>query len=413
MTLHPFAFLRKHVRLKLRNMGLYSFSVVILYLAASYFGGFFFSLFFFSLALPFVSLLHTLIAQAGLVHDQKLNVEYPIKGQSLDYHLYLYNRGLLPIARVKVRFKTFRPELNAHLEDFSCYLGADSVIEKTFSLSFEFRGTYNVGLERLEVEDAFGFLSINKRVSYRTIYIYPRISRLKSFHPSNDGYRGFSAGRSRNGDPDYSLFTQLNEYRSGESIRHIYWKKFVNQGLAYIKEFEQVSTHTANIYIDTRSYSDGARKALYVEDTSVEILVSLVKFLLDSRIHTQVNAPGAETYRFEGSNPIQFEGFYRSTSRICFQDTISPTALYRADTARLFDVRDTLILITHRPDHSVVTLLEELRRKNQKAILIVNNIGMTEREISRIKSYFEDLRRRGGGVLHVRGAETITEDLER
>jgi len=38
---------------------------------------------------------------------------------------------------------------------------------------------------------------------------------------------------------------------------------------------------------------------------------------------------------------------------------------------------------------------------------------MTEREISRINSYFEDLRRREGGVLHVRGAETITEDLER
>jgi uncharacterized protein (DUF58 family) len=403
----------KNLGFRFKNIGLYLFSLIILYLAAVYFGGFFFSFFYFFLFLPIITIGMTIIAQLGLSYEQKFDVEYPVKGQSINYHLYLTNRSIFPVVRLNVKFKTFRSDLNVFLEGFSTYLKPNSRVKRTFNLHFEFRGIYNVGLENFEVEDALGFIVIRKPVKYRTIYIYPRINILKEFDLTREGFRGFGVYTAESGDPDYALFTQLNEYRQGESIRHIYWKKFINLGIPFIKQFEHTATFSMSIYLDTRSYDNGAYKALYVEDTSVEILVTLVKHFLDRGIPVTVNAAGLETFRYLAAIPSHFESFYRSTVKLNFQDTISPAALYKADTSELISNKNTLVLITHQPDGSIVSLIEEMRRRNFRSILIINRSGFTEKERNRNLSYFDDLARRGGRVLFVENADTIVEDLRR
>jgi len=401
---------------RFKNIGLYLFSLIILYLAAAYFGGFFFSLFYFFLILPFVTIGTTIIAQMRLSCDQKFDVEYPIKGQSINYHLYLTNRSIFPLVCVNVRFKTFRSDLNVLLDGFSTFLKPHSRLKRTFQLHFEFRGVYNVGLENFEVKDALGFIVISKPVTYRTIYIYPRINLLQEFDLSREGFRGFGVYTADSGDPDYALFTQLGEYRHGESIRHIYWKKFINLGIPYIKEFEQTATFSMSIYLDTRIYRNGSNsshKALYVEDTSVEILVTLVKHFLDRGIPVSINAAGLDTYRYLATAPTHFESFYKSTVKLSFQDTISPAALFKADTSDLISNKDALIMITHQPDRSIVSLMEEMSRRNHRSILIINQAGLTQKERSRNSAYFEDLSGRGGRVLEVDNADTILEDLGR
>lgn len=401
---------------RFKNIGLYLFSLVVLYLAAAYFGGFLFSLFYFFLILPFITIGTTIIAQIGLSCDQKFDVEYPIKGQSINYHLYLTNRSVLPLVRVNVRFKTFRSDLNVLLDGFSTFLKSRSRVKRTFQLHFEFRGVYNVGLDIFEVEDALGFIVIRKPVTYRTIYIYPRINLLQEFDLSREGFRGFGVYTGDSGDPDYALFTQLGEYRNGESIRHIYWKKFINLGIPFIKEFEHTATFSMTLYLDTRIYtngSNGSHKALYVEDTSVEILVTLVKHFLERGIPVSINAAGLDTYRYLAAAPIHFESFYKSTVKLNFQDTISPAALFKADTSELISNKNALIMITHQPDRSIVSLMEEMSRRNHRFILIINQSGLTQKERSRNSAYFEDLTRRGGRVLEVDNADTILEDLRR
>jgi uncharacterized protein (DUF58 family) len=397
-------------------VGLYFFSLIILYLAAAYFGGFFFSLFYFFLILPIATIGTTIIAQTGMSCDQKFDVEYPIKGQSINYHLYVTNRSVFPLARVNVRFKTFRSDLNILLDGFSTFLKPRSRVKRTFQLHFEFRGVYNVGLENFEVEDALGFIVIRKPVTYRTIYIYPRINLLTSFDLSREGFRGSGVYTADSGDPDYALFTQLGEYRHGESIRHIYWKKFITLGIPFIKEFEHTATFSMSIYLDTRVYrngSDGSHKALYVEDTSVEILVTLVKHFLDRGIPVSINAPGLVTYRYLAAAPTHFESFYKSTVELNFQETISPAALFKADTSELVSSKNALIMITHQPDKTIVSLMEEMSRRSLRSILIVNQSGLTQKEKSRNSAYFEDLSRRGGRVVVVDNADTILEDLGR
>jgi uncharacterized protein (DUF58 family) len=405
-------------RIRFQNIGLYAFGVIVLYLASSYFGGFLFALFYFFLFLPLLSILSTLIAHFNLAFDQRFDVEYPIKGQNLKYHLYLTNNSIFPIVRLNVGFKTFRAGLDFSLKGFSTYLLPKATQKRTFDLTFEFRGVYNVGLEKMEIEDAFGFLAIEIPVTFKTIYIFPRINYLREVPLVREGYQSYGLHASRAGDPDYALFKQLNEYREGESIRHMYWKRYVNAGLPYIKEFEQTATSKMTVYLDTRSYNgngrpsdDGVRAALEVEDTSVEILVSLVKFFIDDGIPVLINAAGDKTYRYDCTHPAHFEPFYKSTMRLAFQSTTSPAVLYKTDTRGFISDKNTLILITHLPDRSVVGLMDELRRRNQTVILIVNEAGFSERDRSRARSYLEELSKRGGHVAFVSNADTITDDL--
>ncbi len=145
----------------------------------------------------------------------------------------------------------------------------------------------------------------------------------------------------------------------------------------------------------------------------MEILVTLVKHFLDRGIPVSINAPGLDTYRYLAAAPTHFESFYKSTVKLNFQDTISPAALFKADTSELISSKDALIMITHQPDQSIVSLMEEMSRRNHRSILIINQSGLTQKERIRSAAYSEDLSRRGGRVLIVDNADTILEDLRR
>jgi uncharacterized protein (DUF58 family) len=294
---------------------------------------------------------------------------------------------------------------------FSCFLRPREQLKREFSFKCAYRGIYTVGLERLEVEDPLRILTLRRSVVYQTFYVYPRILELTHFPLAAETIEGGGAGVSQGGDPDYALFTQLKEYREGESIRHMHWKKFISIGKPYIKNYDTTAEPDLHIYLDLRRPEKTGLTALDIEDTSIEILVALVKNFLERRISIQISAPGREVYRFQGIHPSQFERFYRSTMNLIFQDTISPATLYRADSAATSKEGSTLI-VTHLLDGDIFSLVEESLVQSSSIILVFNQAGYTQEEKEQADNYFQSLRERGARILVVDSSDTIVTDLE-
>jgi uncharacterized protein (DUF58 family) len=292
---------------------------------------------------------------------------------------------------------------------FSTYLRAKGEKTESYTFRCSYRGIYTVGLERIEIGDPLGFLSISPSVLYRTFYVYPRVLKIHQLPLEIRNWEGVGSGSSHGGDPDLSLYTQLRRYHDGESIRHIHWKKFAMTGKPFLVEFETTAEPEICIYLDTRICPGRGNQVLEIEDTSIEIAVALVKYFLDRGILLSVLAPGREVFRFVGAAASDFDRFYRATINIMFQTSISPAQLFRSEEPSVSHGNRTTIFITHIMDPELLGLIEDTLPTETPFALIYN--GVSQDRQSRKSPVFHRLREKGAKISVVENPDSIVADL--
>ena len=415
---------------KLRACGVYLFAGVLAYLAAAYLGEFFAVFATVFILLPLVSLTILLIAAAGLRYNQHFSNEQPVKGQELQYRCIIENGSALPLPRVRARFRAIRPAAGggdsgsdaaaARTADRAgrgdvgdgilTYLPGHQFVEREQAVQLPYRGIYTVGLDRIEIGDTLQLFNVRPRVRVREFRVYPRILPIGEFQPGTERRLGTSEVGSLGNLPDYSLFNQLREYRPGESVRHLAWKKFASTGIPVIKEYDSTSEPAVSIYVDLRPVPSSAEDILLTEDVTVEALVALVNHFLKRNLPVTVRAASRTSYEFIGDHASDFGRFYESTFDLLFVSDISAARLYEThlETGMNTEV-NSMFFITHLLDPELLILLDEQRSSNFQVTLIHNQ---TAEPADRHAGYFNRLREQGTRVVALRGSTTIAADLE-
>ena len=417
--------------LRLRACGVYLFAGVLAYLAAAYLGEFFAVFAVVFILLPLVSLVLLLIAAAGLRYNQHFSNEQPVKGQELQYRCIIENGSALPLPRVRARFRAIRPTAGGGADGSETeqaaatapaagrgevgdgiltYLPGHQFVEREQTVQLPYRGIYAVGLERIELGDTLQLFSVRPRVRVREFRVYPRILPIGEFQPGTERRLGTSEVGSLGNLPDYSLFNQLREYRPGESVRHLAWKKFASTGIPVIKEYDSTSEPAVSIYVDLRPVPNSAEDVLLTEDVTVEALVALVNHFLKRNLPVTVRAASRTSYEFIGDHASDFGRFYESTFDLLFVSDISAARLYEThlETGMNTEV-NSMFFITHLLDPELLILLDEQRSSNFQVTLIHNQ---TAEPSERHAGYFNRLREQGTRVVALRGSTTIATDLE-
>ncbi len=401
--------------ISIRSAAVYLLLLLLSQLGRYHIGLGFDFIFFMLLAAPILSVMHLFLATSAVKYHQEFDTDHPIKGEHLTYTLSLANESALPSAPMRIRFRTVQPGAPLHLPDLDIVLKPGERFEKAFTIRCPFRGIYTVGLEEMEVRDVFGWIRIRRSVWHRTFYVYPRV--IETSYPFSIGDSSdLSTGPNPGASQDFSLFENLTQYREGESIRHLAWKKFMALGEPYLKSYGRTSQPGITIYLDLRRTGYPTPAVLEREDCSIEITVALVKYFLYRSVPVIVHAMGNSRYYFYGDDPGSFERFHKETINIIFQSSVSPATLYAADAQSSF-ARSSVVFITHIIDPKIVSVVEESMDSPAGVIprtaMILNRTNMTsgDRRFARIT--IDRLRERGGEVVEVEDAETIAEDLSR
>jgi uncharacterized protein (DUF58 family) len=393
-------------------IGLYGFGVLLLYLAGMYFGSYLLFLFYLSLFYPAISLLLTVAAMRRFRFRQSWDHGRPIKGQQFKWTLTLINGSVLPLYRVDVRFMANTPLPVSEGTDFRFFLKPREEISQSHNVRLTFRGIYTVGIDTIEIKDFLQLFCFPLAAEPRTFDVYPSIHKLDTFSTGDARGEGSLDRRFRDVLPDYTLFSHLREYRPGESLKHISWKKFASRGIPLIREYESVFNSTVSIYLDLRLPFPSERMAmtpaqtLTLEDTSVELLVALVHNYLDRGIQISVVAPGGEPFRFIGSRPEHFQDLYRATLGISFHDTYSVARLQQDGS---YDRREggSTIFITHLVDRETVSAAEQVLALNQPVSLIYNKgVPQADRD-EFVRVNLDSLRNRGVKIFVVESPAEI------
>jgi uncharacterized protein (DUF58 family) len=399
--------------LKIRAFTVYLFCTFIAFLAGTYFDPFLYMLFISLVLFPVISFFVLLLTNSYLKYIQKFSTEHPVKGEKVTYTVTFTNEFKVPFPCIKIKFMAITPLMDVKLPEFSFYLKAGGTFSKTFEIDCPFRGIYTVGLEAVYIEDMLHFFRFKMKVWHKTFYVYPRVLDLRRFSPGLEDIEGGDKGLPFGGEPDYAMFDQLKDYRPGESIKHIYWKKFAIIGRPFIKQFDTSPQPAVRIYFDLIKPVHQQISELEIEDTSVEILVALVKYFLDHKIKTSVVAPGREFYNYEGKDEADFEQFYESTTNLIFQDTIPLSRLYRIQEKEQKIDSNSIFFITHNIDIDLFNLIQASLATQIIFTVIFNQSGFPPDQKERNMDFFYSLKNRGAKIIVVNHSKTMIEDLEK
>ena len=380
-----------------------------MYLAGVYFGSFLFVLFLVFLILPILSSLSFFTWIFGIEYEQSLNRYTPTKGDTIDFRLSIRNRSFLPIPNVRVSFSHVSEALRAVLDDFGTYLPARRSYETTNQITCPYRGSYQIGVSEVVFQNQLGLFRFHKRVDPITVTVYPRILNIPRFAPVAHDIEGSGRYASAGILPDTTLFHQLKEYRDGDSIRHIYWKKYASTGKPYLKEYDRTKRAGVRIYFDARPNDRWDINRLEQEDVSVEALVAIVRYLLLRRVQTSVLAGTNPPFVFSGDDIASFENFYQSTAQLTFIKGVSPGSLFQTDLITGLLESQTCVFITHNLDPHLFSVTEGSAAYD--TIFLLNRAGVNSRRHDEFDSFAADARRRGRNVINLRSSQHIMADL--
>jgi uncharacterized protein (DUF58 family) len=397
----------------IRALGIYLFCVFIAFLAGTYFDRFIYMLFIGLLIYPLISFILLLYTYSTLRFHQDFSTEHPVKGKSVGYTVYFTNESKIPLSNIKISFKAITPLMDMHLPDYSISIKPGGEFKKTFEINCPYRGIYTVGLKQVIIEDLLHFFQIKLKVWHKTFYVYPRVLPLQHFTPGLEDIDGGDQGLPFGGEPDYAMFDQLKEYRDGEPIKHIYWKKFAIIGKPFIKQFETSPQPAVRLYFDLTKPEDIYTSELEVEDTSVEILVALVKYFLDKEIKVSVKAPGREFFNFNGHDCGDFKDFYNSTTNLIFQDTILLSRLYRIEEKGRKIDSNSIFFITHKLDMDLFNIIQASLGADIIFTVVFNQSGFPPDKWERNLTFFSYLKNQGARIIVINHANTIIDDLEK
>ena len=427
----PFArawWLRFPISVRFRALGVYSFGVLVGYLAATYLGGFFSVLYRLLLFLPLASLAAVAYGASRLRYSQRFSTDHPVKGQVIEYRCTIENGSTLAIPSLHATFHAILPVRGAGggsgggasggggsgapLE-LNTFLPGREEIDRTQDVQLRYRGTYTLGLDAVEVGDTLQLFRLRPRIKKRTFRVYPRVIPVEGLAPGSDRRAGTSQVGEAGMIPDYSLFNHLREYRSGESIRHLAWRKFASTGKPVVREYDATSEPSVLMYLDLRPVPRAAADPLATEDVSVEAVVALVNHFLAESIPVTLRASGG-SYEFVGDHRADFSRFYESTFDLVFRAGMSAAQLFRihSETGEVADA-NSVIFVTHILDPEILGLLEQ-QYSGLRVSLIYNETAVAEGEGMQTdhQRYFNRLRDAGTRLIRLRGPHSIAEDLE-
>jgi len=387
----------------------------VFHLASSYLGGTFPYASRFLAVLLLLDLVHLLWNQRRVRYSQNFSTTHPVKGQNVEYIFRLRMESPIPGSRLRVRFKGIRQDLKLDygLKTLDFFPGAVAFDEHRTLIQCPFRGTYTVGLDSIEVQDALAMLWIQVPVWFITFYVYPRLVELDSCRLAGEGRRDLGTSLAEGAVIDPTRFRSLTEYRPGESIKHLAWKKFAATGFPFLREWERSAFPGITLYLDTLRRGEADYQALLAEDCALEILLALAHWFVRQGIPVYLRRKsGLARINYEVGN---FSSFIAETAKLefCFPSEAGQPSLIddlESDihTGNLGTVAVAAIFRSF--DREVVSFLENYNDEYRHCyvLVVVSALSPEEYEKARIYHAKASCAER---LIFVRDSESIKEDL--
>ncbi|MCL2056974.1 MAG: DUF58 domain-containing protein [Oscillospiraceae bacterium] len=257
----------------------------------------FFLLFFIMLFCALYALALNIWTAFSFSYIQELSSASSVKGSALELKIGIYNDKPFPFTLMKIITETVVPDKNYELR-FN--LPPQSSINFTVPVTCPYRGIYEVGMTKLEINDIFGLICTRldmRSLSYyrkRTVKVYPRLVELE-YLPSRTADAKFSGKSALRVSEDGDSYSGLRRYRPGDKLVRVHKPVSARMRELYVKSYDVPLETSVLIAVDTAADIGTGEPARYLADTACECAAAIAAVCLRSGF--SVEMAGADISR--------------------------------------------------------------------------------------------------------------------
>ncbi len=219
-----------------------------------------YTLFFMQILILLAALALNLWTILSFSYVQTLNTREAEKGQTVTLHLGIYNDKPFPFTHMKIHILAPAPE---ECQDVWINLAPRQETSFDFIFSLPYRGEYEMGMTRLDIQDLFGLFPMHidmRWLSYyrtQTVLVYPRTIhfRLPASSQSSATGLGQNLGPLTPGSEEFS---HLRPFLPGDLMARIHWKSSIKTRSLKTRQYTDPSGESCLIFIDTQKISKEA-----------------------------------------------------------------------------------------------------------------------------------------------------------
>ncbi len=322
-------------------------------------------IFYMMVCLPIAELVMIAMTYVSFKISHAINKRTVLKGEKVNYELALVNPTVLLFAPLKVYYTgsdlLFR-QSNLHKNNtILMYPFSREQFEK--EIQCDYRGSYYVGVERVEVQGFFRFFYFDYTgMETLKILVHPNIHELKAvnFHhalsESTESIVSFDKF-------DKSIFSELRTYQPGDPLNKIHWKLSARSNELITKEYEGNVNNKTKIFVNTEATHQSYEQNIVIEDYLIEGAVAISKYLLENNTPTEMIWYDNKSMRLRGEHGKDFQPFYDALALMRFSEGVgSCEKMIIEETGNQYD-QCVIMLFT---SHVTPELSEVLYRKKRQ-----------------------------------------------
>lgn len=329
-------------------------------------------LFYMMLCLPLADLLMIGFTFFSFRVSHSINKRTIVKGEKVTYELAVVNPSFLLFAPLKVFYTGSEVIFKASNLDQDNTLLMYPYTREQFEkyIQCDYRGSYYVGVERIEIQGFFGFFFFDyKGIETLKILVYPNIHELKAvkFHHAQSETSESIVSFDKF---DKSVFSELRNYQPGDPLNKIHWKLSARSEALITKEYEGNVNNRTQLFINTEISHFSYEQNVVIEDYLVEGVVALSKFLLKNNTPTELFWREHKDFHVRGDHEKDFQDFYQALATIKFDAQIgSCKKLIVEETGNQYD-QCVLVLFTAKVTPELSEVLMNKKRQGYEVNLV-------------------------------------------
>lgn len=303
---------------KKRNIFRYLLLFFLSLTYAYFYGGFFpYTLLYLVVSFPLLSLLHLVVVYMSLRISERMNERVFVKGECASYNLVIQNSSFLYVPYITVNMFMEGEVICKDLRCLRLSMAPFSTREYNYNLPLIFRGSYDIGVKSIFINDLLGFFTFSiKPYEKKSILVRPRIILNNYTVPAARISEGeIISGNNKSGNDE---IVDIREYIHGDSFRKIHWKLSSKLGKTMVKETRNQLDNDVIIVLNLNSLGDLNEEKLSKEDCLIEEIVAKLNFLIKQNIPVKLCFYNKKPITYRATSPLDFNTIYQVLSEIKF-----------------------------------------------------------------------------------------------
>ena len=325
---------------------------------------------------PVISLLYLVCVFFRFRIYQKLESKTLVSNQMVPFYFVLQNEDYFTYSGVRVSFFSDFSTIHGLEDNVEYELLPGAGIRKDTSLVCKYRGEYEVGIEKVRIQDCFRLFQITYRNKETLrVMVKPDRVQLSGLKSVENLLSTTIENRRKATEPD----VLVRKYVHGDDVRQIHWKATAASGELLVRGRTGEEQQGVSILMSTCRFGKKQTEYLPPENKVLETVLALTFYFVNQKMPVRTSYLAETMVETVTDSLDRYDSFYEQLSAVSFTEENTEEALFeKAWQSGLMNAGRLVFLVLQKWSSGAAALAEFLNKNNIPVVAYVIAEAMEE-----------------------------------